>query len=70
MGWCSATMIFDAVCTAMFEKDLDDKAKKDLLIAIINKLQGEDWDCEMESKYITHPLVRAAFLELEPDFFD
>jgi hypothetical protein len=30
-------------------------------------LWNADWDCEFDSSYITHPLVKEAFAELEPD---
>lgn len=67
MGWCSATPIFDAICEAILNEKAD---KKELLKITIEALQDGDWDCERDSKYIDHPLVREAFTDLDPDFFD
>ena len=68
MGWCSGTEVFDAVAGAL----LDDKPvdKKTVLKNLIETLQDKDWDCESDSDYWEHPIIREIFIELEPDWFD
>ena len=68
MGWCSGTEVFDAVAGAL----LDDKPvdKKTVLKNLIETLQDKDWDCESDSDYWEHPIIREIFMELEPDWFD
>jgi len=60
MGWCSATMIFDDVCDAIFNEKSD---KEKILDRLIGTLQDMDWDCEMDSAYVDHPVVRKLFIE-------
>ena len=68
MGWCSATEIFDSVAGAL----LDDKPfdKKQVLRKLIGALEDGDWDCQYESKYFNHPLVKEIFKELHPRWFE
>lgn len=66
MGWCSATVIFDTLCEALIY-DTDDVDKLKLLKVLINILWENDWDCEYDSSFITHPLVKQAFIELDED---
>lgn len=70
MGWCSGTVVFDAVCDALLgeDKEVD---KKYALRALIDVLHDEDWDCESESEYFNHPLVKEAFCDLGfKDFYE
>jgi hypothetical protein len=63
MGWCSATVIFDTVADAL----IGDGAPKDVetaLRTLIVALQDGDWDCECESEYWDHPIVRKIFEDL------
>lgn len=66
MGWCSATRIFDPIVGAL----LDDKPvdKKALIKMLAEELENGDWDCQMDSNYWDHPLVREVFKELHPDW--
>lgn len=67
MGWCSGTTIFDKVVEYILEsKDID---KKELIRVLVNALFAQDWDCEGDSKYWKHPLVREVFAEMYPDWF-
>jgi hypothetical protein len=68
MGWCSGTPIFDAVASAL----LDDKPtdKKALLRTVIEAMEDQDWDCQEDSAYWDHPLVREAMKELHPSWFN
>ena len=70
MGWCSATMIFDDVCDAIFNEKAD---KEKILDRLIGTLHDMDWDCEMDSAYVDHPVVRKLFIErgiIEETCFD
>lgn len=66
MGWCSGTEIFDKVVKAILEpKKID---KKEVIKEIITAFEDRDWDCQADSEYINHPLVKEAFIELDPDW--
>jgi len=60
MGWCSATLIFDDVCDAIFGENAN---KEEILDRLIGTLQDMDWDCEQDSRYLGHPVVRKLFIE-------
>lgn len=66
MGWCSATIIFDKVVGAL----LDDKDKKEAIKALIEALEDNDWDCQSDSDYFDHPLIKEIFKELHPSWFE
>ncbi len=68
MGWCSGTEIFDAVAKVL----LDDKPvdKKATLIAVIDALEDGDWDCQSESEFWEHPIVREIMQERHPSWFE
>ena len=68
MGWCSATQIFDNVAEALLSDDEIDV--KQTLKDLAQTLRYMDWDCEGESEYWEHPVVREIFKELDPDLFD
>lgn len=62
MGWCSATEIFDTVAKAVLPlTELHDYQKITILRKTIEVLADGDWDCESDSTYWTHPLVRQSF---------
>ena len=66
MGWCSGTIIFDALCDSLLSnKEVD---KKKVLKDIINILWREDWDCETESNHINNEMVRECFFELDGEW--
>ena len=60
MGWCSATLIFDDVCDAIFNEDC---SKTEILSRLIGTLEDMDWDCQMDSRYSNHPVVRELFID-------
>lgn len=67
MGWCSGTIVFDNVCHGLLDEKAD---KKQVLTALVETLKEMDWDCEYDSEYIDHPLVREVFIEcgiIDPD---
>ena len=68
MGWCSATEIFDVVAGSLLDDGKTDK--KEVLTKLIAALWDGDWDCERDSRYWDHPLVREIFKELRPEWFD
>ena len=65
MGWCSGTYTFDVAVGAILEPSGDKvSAIKDL----IEEWEDMDWDCQVDSHYWEHPIVRRAFKELHPDW--
>ncbi len=67
MGWCSATEIFDSVCSALLDDD-ENVDKKATIKVLIGALWQGDWDCEFDSAFINHPLVKECFIELDHRF--
>lgn len=68
MGWCSGTRVFDMVCEILLDEGPLDRRSK--LKSIIQDLENSDWDCQQDSDYWDHPLVREIFEELHPIWFD
>ena len=68
MGWCSATVIFDSVCDGILAEE--EKSKKETLTELISALEDGDWDCQQDSAYWDHPLVREIMEDLHPDWFE
>lgn len=66
MGWCSGTKVFDSMIGALVEDDPLDK--KEAIKELIKTLEDLDWDCQCDSEYLQHPLVKEAFIELDPDW--
>lgn len=68
MGWCSATRIFDPIVGALLnDKPVDKRA---LIKMMASELEDMDWDCQSESEYWEHPMVRSIFREMHPDWFE
>lgn len=65
MGWCSGTDVFDSVVANLLTIS-DENVVVDQITALIVTLQREDWDCEADSGYLTHPLVFKAFQRADP----
>ncbi len=64
MGWCSVTYIFDSVVSELVKKKDIDKVE---IIKILSVAMEEmDWDCQSDSKFYEHPLVKKA----RPDWFE
>jgi len=67
MGWCSGTVVFDAVCDAL----LADNADKEYAIkSLIQALWDGDWDCENESEYFNNPIVKRCFKDMGADYWE
>jgi hypothetical protein len=65
MGWCSATLIFDNVCDGLLaDKPADKKA---VIKALVVAPEDGDWDCQQDSAYWDHPLVREVMRECGHD---
>jgi len=68
MGWCSGTVIFDAVCKVLLsDKPID---KKETVKHLARVLEDGDWDCQNESEYFHYPIVEGVMRELHPDWFE
>ena len=68
MGWCSGTCIFDPVVKAILKQDAPEEQKISVIKSLITTLQDEDCDCETDTDYLKHPLVRRAFKETCPSW--
>ena len=68
MGWCSATEIFDNVAGALLDSDKP-KDTKEVLTQLVGALEEGDWDCQSDSDYWDHPIVREIMKELHPHWF-
>ena len=66
MGWCSGTNIFDPVVKTILHEQVDDLVKIKIIKSLVQSLQDSDWDCESDSDYWKHPLVRTAFKQACP----
>lgn len=67
MGWCSGTETFDVAVEVVLDNETP---TKDKIKKLITAWQNMDWDCEADSRYWDHPVVRQAFRELYPDWFE
>lgn len=70
MGWSSGTQIFDDAVGAILESDASEHHKIRIIIHLIDTLFRRDWDCECESDYFKHPLVKTAFILFDPSYID
>lgn len=69
MGRCSATDVFDPVVkTILYGADLGDHQKLIILKSLIDALEEYDWDCQSDSEYFDHELVRQAFMEIHSEW--
>jgi hypothetical protein len=66
MGWCSGTDIFDVVVGALLDKKT---TKEGVISSLIVALEGHDWDCQGDSEYFEHPVVRKAMKALHPEWY-
>jgi hypothetical protein len=68
MGWCSATEIFDNVVSGLVG---DSKLSKEKIIEnLVCALEDGDWDCQSDSAYVDHPLVRKVFEKRYPGMYE
>jgi hypothetical protein len=68
MGWCSGTCVFYPVIKAVLEQDAPKEQKIDVIKSLIIALQDADWDCETDTDYWKHQLVRRAFKKTCPSW--
>lgn len=66
MGWCSGTVVFDNVCDALFAEDAKKPTTEETVRALAVALEESDWDCQQDSEYWSHPVVRKVMKELHP----
>jgi hypothetical protein len=70
MGWSSGADVFDSVVSSFIKSNISRKIKLEIIISLIEALEDKDWDCQLESKYITDSTVMAAFRKVHPDWFE
>lgn len=59
MGWCSATIIFDVVCEGILDNPaLHPESQEITIKRLFEELRRQDWDCECDSVYADHPIVK------------
>lgn len=68
MGWCSATRIFDSVCDGILNEGECDK--RDVIKELAAALENSDWDCQQDSDFWDHPIVKDVMKELHPSWFE
>ena len=67
MGWCSGTETFDVAVEMVLDETL---ALGQKIEKLIKAWWANDWDCEGDSQYWNHPVVRPVFQRLAPDWFE
>lgn len=67
MGWCSGTPIFDAVAQEVLNSRLTNDEKYAIMYALTVAMFDHDWDCESDSEYYKHPIVKKAFKAAAPN---
>lgn len=72
MGWCSGTGIFDDIMEAILNGSHEDfySYQKNIVEALTKAMWRHDWDCEPDSDYLFHPLVKEVFIELDSRWED
>lgn len=68
MGFCSGTQIFDDTVKTILETDASDETKVAIIAALIEALNRHDWDCEDDTNYLHEPLVKKAFIYVNPEY--
>jgi hypothetical protein len=68
MGFCSGTDIFEPVAKVVLESQWSDEIKYTVIRELVDALENHDWDCQDESEYWQHPIVRRVFKDLHPDW--
>ncbi len=68
MGWCSGTVIFDDICDALLSEKKPKPTPEQTIRALAAALEDGDWDCQQDSAYWDHPVVRKVMKELHPDW--
>lgn len=61
MGWCSGSDVYTPMEKAILNSGASDGTKVELLVALIDTLQLQDWDCEFDVFNPDEPLVVEAF---------
>lgn len=68
MGWCSGTRVFDAIVTSIVDNIADTGKQAKLITDLTEILEDMDWDCQYDSEYANHPIVKQVWHELYPDW--
>lgn len=70
MGWCSGTDVFDPVVSAIVQSEASRATKIALIVALIQALENEDWDCQDHSIHWHQDEVIEAFRITDPEMWD
>lgn len=68
MGWASGTAVFDLICDAILQDAPRKLIEEEMIRALITALESHDWDCQQDSRYWKHPLVRKVMQGLHPEW--
>jgi hypothetical protein len=66
MGWCSGTVAFDSVLDALLAEKKP--SLEETIRSLVVTLEDMDWDCQQDSEYWSHPVVRSVMKKLHPDW--
>ncbi len=71
MGWCSGTEIFDKVADFVLHSVFagNEATRQYTLEVLVSALEDHDWDCQDDSQFIEHPIVKKVMRQLHPDWF-
>ena len=74
MGWCSGTRIFDEVCSVLLEKEhkpkLPQKCVEEVITVLTDAMEDMDWDCQGDSRFVDHPVVKKIFIRRHPGWYE
>lgn len=68
MGWCSGTKVFDSMVTSILDNIADTGKQRKLIKDLTETLENMDWDCQYDSEYANHPIVKDVWRKLHPDW--
>jgi hypothetical protein len=68
MGWCSGTLIFDKMAEFVINSPQSEVQKVATLAYLAESLENEDWDCQQDSRFYDHPIVKRVMRQLHPDW--
>jgi len=70
MGNCSITPVYDDVAKVVLLADIPDTVKHDILKALINAMEDQDWDCQSDSLFYGEPTFESIMEELHPEDYE
>lgn len=69
MGWCSGTEVFDDIVAVILKENIEEESAILIISKLAKCLIDQDWDCECDSAYFDHPIVRQSFLMVDKKYY-